>query len=248
MKNQPILCTTYSVHTQTIRFKKGSKIQRTIRMHKYSSLSFVAIIIIVFGTIVSAANFQNTTMTWVVASSNSISVAYGSPCTTIAFFFVESNAEHDNDSDGNWARAVPQSTRSGAGDTNCQTSTQAAFVVSNNGNVTVNVDGNFTTAMTGADINLELKIWQGSSGCGTRGLGGWEEPCSVTSTTAAPNTTTCKEFSSGSGIDTEGTRLITALAQFGNTQLCVSGDLNAPTGGVSSGDHNKTFVIGSAFS
>ncbi len=197
------------------------------------------------------ANLTTTTMTWFVGSSKSISLSYGSPCSSIAFFFVESNAQYDNDTDGNFARTVPQAARVGAGDSNCQSSSQAAISVYNNGTATTHVDGNFTTNMDGtADVNLELKVWQGSSGCGTNGLGGWEEPCSVTSTTSAPGTTTCKEFSSGAVADANaGTRLITSLAIYTATQLCFSGDLNGITGvGAAAGDHNKTFQIGSDFS
>jgi hypothetical protein len=100
--------------------------------------------------------------------------------------------------------------------------------------------------MSGADVNLELKVWQGSSGCGTNGLGGWEEPCSVVTVTSAPTTTTCREFSSGSvNAATAGQRLISSLAIFAATQLCFSGDFNTF---VSAGDHNKSFQIGSEFS
>ena len=214
-------------------------------MERLSILSLVVLSAIIFASF-AAANVSTTTMTWFVASVKSLSVAYGSPCSSSAFFFVESNAQFDTDSDGNWARDVPQSTRIGATDTNCQTSTQAGMTVSNNGTASINVDANFTTAMSGADINLELKVWQGSTGCGTNGLGGWEEPCSVTSTTTAPTTTTCREFSSGSvNAATAGQRLVTTLAVFGSMQLCYSGDGN---GFVSSGDHNKSFQIGSEFS
>jgi hypothetical protein len=213
-------------------------------MNRISSVSFFLLVALFLGTFVSA-NLSTTTMTWVVASIKSLSVAYGSPCTPSAFFFNETNAQFDPDSDGNAARVVPQATRTGAGDTNCQSSSQAGIVVTSTGTASINVDGNFTSAMTGADINLELKVWQGSSGCGTFGLGGWEEPCSVSSITTAPGTTTCKEYSSASGIDLEGTRLITALAPFSATQLCFSGDFNTF---VSSGDHNKSFQMGSEFS
>ncbi len=214
-------------------------------MKKVTVLSFVIVVALLFLPFVSG-NVATTTMTWFVATVKSVSVSYGSPCTSSAFFFVESNAQFDPDSDGNWARNVPQSTRIGAGDTNCQTSSQAGMVVSNNGTASINVDGNFTSAMSGADINIELKVWQGSSGCGTNGLGGWEEPCSVTSTTTAPTTTTCREYSSGSSnAATAGQRLVTALAVFSSQQLCFSGDAN---GFLSAGDHNKSYQIGSEFS
>ncbi|MEK6970388.1 MAG: hypothetical protein AABW68_01685 [archaeon] len=218
-------------------------------MKSRTLLSSIVLLFLVFGTFASAADLSTTTMTWVVPTIKSLSVAYGSPCTSSAFFFVESNAQYDNDADANWARAVPQATRVGAGDTNCQSSSQAAMTVTNNGNTVVNVDGNFSAALSGADLNIILKVWQGSTGCGTAGLGGWERPCSVSSTTSAPGTTTCKEFSLFSGVDNEGSRLITSLAVLGATELCYSGDLNGGTGyGATSGDHNKSFQLGILFS
>lgn len=219
-------------------------------MQTQNVLSIIVLGFLIFGTLASAADLSTTTMTWFVPTIKSISVAYGSPCSSTAFFFVESNAQYDSDSDANWARAVPQSTRTGAGDTNCQSSSQAAIVITNNGNTTINIDGNFTTGMTGSDINLELKVWMGTgSGCGTNGMGGWQEPCSVSGITSAPTSTTCKEFSSASTVDTEGTRLVTSLPALDTNQLCFSGDLNGSTGyGATSGDHNKTFQIGILFS
>ncbi len=65
----------------------------------------------------------------------------------------------------------------------CQSSTFAPMTVSNVGNVSLNVDGNFTSIFSGVDANLILKVWQGTgSGCGTdgNGLGGWRPYCGVT--------------------------------------------------------------------
>jgi hypothetical protein len=218
-------------------------------MKTQNALSLIVLTFLVLGTLASAADLSTTTMTWFVPTIKSLSVAYGSPCTSSAFFFVESNAQYDSDSDANWARTVPQATRVGAGDANCQSSSQSAITVTNNGNAVVNVDGNFSAALSGADINIVLKVWQGSSGCGTNGMGGWEQPCSVTSTSTAPGTTTCKEYSNGSGVDNEGSRLITSLAAAATTQLCFSGDLNGNSGyGATNGDHNRSFQLGILFS
>lgn len=191
----------------------------------------------------ASANVVTTTMTWFVASSKSISVAYGSPCTSSAFIFNETNAIYDPDSDGNAARVVPQATRVGPGDSNCQSSSQAAITVTSAGTASTNVDANFAAAFSGADVNIVLKVWQGSSGCGTAGLGGWEKDCTVTGTTSAPNTTTCKNFNSSNA--TAGSRVITSLAVFSSTQLCFSGDFNTYVG---AGDHNASFQLGSEFS
>lgn len=65
----------------------------------------------------------------------------------------------------------------------CQSSTLAPMTITNVGNVDINVDGNFSSAFSGVDTNLVLKVWRGTdSGCGSdgNGLGGWQEPCGVT--------------------------------------------------------------------
>ncbi len=210
---------------------------------RYTSILTIGItVLILFGTIASAATVWQTTMTWYVASAKDITLSYGSPCTSIAFFFPEAKAEYDSDSDGNWARTVPHSNR--AGDSNCQTSAQAGMTVTNVGTSTVNIDGNFAAAFSGADTNVVLKVWQGTgSGCGTNGMGGWEKDCSVVTVTSAPNTTTCRNFNEFT--DTAGARLVTSLATFGSQQLCYSGDGNSY---MTAGDHNGTFQIGSMFS
>ncbi len=201
------------------------------------------IVLIIFGSFASA-NVSTTTMTWFVASVKTLSVTYGSPCTSVAFFFPETKAAFDSDSDGNWAKVVPHTNR--AGDTNCQTSTQAGMTVSNAGTATFNADGNFASAFAGADVNIVLKVWQGSNGCGTNGMGGWELDCTASlngDATTAPGTTTCRGFNQFN--ETAGGRLITNLAVFTSTQLCYSGDGNVF---VSAGDHNANFQIGSEFS
>lgn len=207
----------------------------------FSILLLAFILVSPFAT---AANSFNTTMTWFVASAKHITVTYGSPCTSTAFIFPETKAEHDNDSDGNWARTVPHTNR--AGDTNCQTATQAGMTVSNTGTATVNLDGNFSSGFAGADVNIVLKVWLGSSGCGTNGMGGWEKDCTASAggdSTTAATTTTCRNFNQFN--ETAGGRLASSLAVFGSQQLCFSGDGNSF---VSAGDHNGTFVVGSEFS
>ncbi|QQR92792.1 MAG: hypothetical protein IPJ89_00935 [Candidatus Iainarchaeum archaeon] len=63
-------------------------------------------------------------------------------------------------------------------DTNafCQSATIAPITITNAGGSNLNIDGNFSTAFSGNDTNLVLKVWQGTgSGCGTAGMGGWEK-------------------------------------------------------------------------
>ncbi len=210
-------------------------------MHLLTYVAFV-LVILTLAVPFATANVVSTTMTWFVASVKTVSITYGSPCTSTAFFFPETKAEHDADSDGNWARTVPHSNR--AGDTNCQTATQAGATVSNAGTATFNLDGNFSAAFSGADLNIVLKVWLGSTGCGTNGMGGWEKDCSANGAdTNAPSTNACRNFNQFN--ETAGGRLVTSLAVFGSQQLCFSGDGNVFVG---AGDHNGIFQMGTEFS
>jgi hypothetical protein len=129
-------------------------------------------------------------------------------------------------------------------DTNfCQSSSLAPITLTNNGNVDVNVDGNFASAFSGADVNIVLKAWQGSSGCGNTGFGGWEKDCSVTSTTSPVTTTTCKNYNQFNA--TTASRLVSTLTVGSSSQLCFSGDFNTL---VYAGDHNGNFQAGVLYS
>lgn len=211
-------------------------------MRLLNVIAICGLVLLVMATF-ATANVVTTTMTWFVASAKTITVSYGSPCTSSAFFFNETNAIYDPDSDGNASRVVPQATRIGAGDSNCQSSSQAAITVTNAGTATTNVDANFASSFAAGDVNIVLKVWQGSSGCGTAGLGGWEKDCSVTAIATAPNTTTCKQWNDTNEL--AASRVITNLAVFSSTQLCFSGDFNTF---VAAGDHNATFQLGTDFS
>ncbi|MFH0969878.1 MAG: hypothetical protein V1776_00225 [Candidatus Diapherotrites archaeon] len=126
----------------------------------------------------------------------------------------------------------------------CQDNTLSPYTITNTGNVVVNIDGNFTSAFSGSDANIVLKAWMGTgNGCGTWGMGGWEEPCSVTGTTNPITSTACKKWDSGNA--TIASRLITGLGAEDTNQLCFSGDFN---GFVSAGDHNKVFQAGADYS
>ncbi|QQR92794.1 MAG: hypothetical protein IPJ89_00945 [Candidatus Iainarchaeum archaeon] len=124
--------------------------------------------------------------------------------------------------------------------TYCQSSTVAPMRIRNVGNTAINIDGNFSSAFSGVDTNIVLKVWRGTPFCGNTGFGGWEKDCSVTSTTIAPGTTTCKQFNRFNA--TTSSRLISSIAVDGNGSLCFSGDLN---GFVGAGNHVKTFQTGS---
>ena len=127
-------------------------------------------------------------------------------------------------------------------DTNmfCQTQTIAPITIANTGQSNLNMDGNFSAAFSGNDINLVLKVWQGTgSGCGAYGMGGWEKDCSVTGATTDLGTSTCRQFNSTNA--TSNGRLVTALAAGDSNQLCFSGDINAFT---RRGTYVKTFQVG----
>lgn len=126
----------------------------------------------------------------------------------------------------------------------CQHETIAPIALTNNGNVDVNVDGNFATAFAGVDVNVVLKVWLGTgSGCGDSGYGGWEATCSATSTTNPITQTQCKNFNEHN--ETTASRLITKLIVGDTNQLCFSGDFNT---WVSAGDHNQNFQVGVLYS
>ncbi len=118
----------------------------------------------------------------------------------------------------------------------CQSSTVAPMRIRNVGNTGLNIDGNFSSAFSGVDTNIVLKVWRGTPFCGNTGFGGWEKDCSITNTVLQPGTTTCKQFNSSNA--TTISRLITAIAVDGNASLCFSGDFN---GFVGAGNHIKTF-------
>jgi hypothetical protein len=214
------------------------------------TLAAVLVALLFLIPIVYAAT-TTTTMTWVVPTNKSHTATYGAACSTSAFYFVESDANHDGlDYDGNATQVRPNSSTNGGAATKCQSSTLAPILITNNGNVTVNVDGNFSAGFSGDDTNMLLKVWMGTgSGCGaasasdggdSNGLGGWEVDCSVTVATNPVTIATCRHYDVDN--ETAAGRLITNLAINDANQLCFSGDFN---GGMTQGNHAGTFQIGS---
>ncbi len=122
----------------------------------------------------------------------------------------------------------------------CQTSAVAPITITNNGQANLNFDGNFSSAFAGNDVNLVLKVWQGTgSGCGTNGMGGWEKDCSITNNQQDLGMTTCRQWNQ-SNATTNG-RLISTLGPNDSNQLCFSGDINTFT---RRGTYVKTFQVG----
>ncbi|MFH1894959.1 MAG: hypothetical protein ABIJ74_00030 [archaeon] len=198
-------------------------------------IAFVGIITMFFALIVYAAVENNTTMTWVVPSNVSHTLTYAGACSTSDFYFVENQCTLDSDVDGNGSQCLPQTTS--AGGTACQDASTAAITITNNGNVAINVDGNFTADFAGNDVNIVLKVWRGTgAGCGTSGLGGWEATCSVTAAGNPVTTTTCRNYNQFN--ETTAGRLVSALAVSDTNQMCFSGDFN---GGMTQGSHAVTY-------
>ena len=199
---------------------------------------------------VLAPSTNNTTMTWIVPSNKSHTLAYGGSCSATAFFFHENEGLDDPDSDGNWQRNVPKSGRA-VTDANCQSSTVAGITVTNNGNLTIDVNAAFTANI---DTNLWLKVWQGNgSGCGTNGLGGWAQRCQLTVNNPgldlndATGGVGCRDYNSSD--DLVSMTLAKTLLINDTNQLCFSGDgmgsvANA-NAGLTHGDHNGTFQTSS---
>jgi len=199
----------------------------------------IGLITVFFALMVYAAVENNTTMTWVVPSNVSHTLTYAGACSTSDFYFVEDQCTLDSDVDGNGSQCLPQTTS--AGGTTCQDASTAAITITNNGNVPINVDGNFTADFAGVDVNIVLKVWMGTgAGCGTNGLGGYEQNCSVTAAGNPVTQTTCRNYNSTNEI-TAG-RLVSALPTNDTNQMCFSGDFN---GGMSQGSHAVTFMTSS---
>lgn len=205
------------------------------------TLAVIAIALI-FCSGYAYATQLSTTMTWIVASAKSHAIEYSQSCSATAFFFLESKAVLDNDTDGNASQILPYNDR--AGTAACQAAGTAPMIISNTGTVTTNIDANFLAAF---DTNTWLKVWMGTgAGCGTAGLGGWELICSLTHAATTPvTTTTCKDFNSSQWQNA--TRLTSGLEIGDTNQLCFSGEMRdayihtfpaAVSGAV---DHNATF-------
>lgn len=181
----------------------------------------------VFSFPVLAAVTNTTVMTWVVPSNKSHTLLYGGTCSQSAFYFPEGKGE-DSDVDGNTAKILPYPDSAGAGAA-CQTSGASGYGirVTNNGNVTINIDANFQTDFASGDLNAGLKVWMGTgSGCGTSAFGGWQKFCTFfapADTTSPVTQTACRDFNSTNATTTA--RLTSSLATNDTNDLCFSGEM-----------------------
>lgn len=193
--------------------------------------------LLVFSSFSFAATTNTTAMTWVIPSNKSHTVTYGGACSASNFYFIESNGE-DSDIDGNTSKILPYSASSGG--TVCQSAAVASITVTNNGNVSINIDANFQTGLSGNDQNVGIKVWMGTgSGCGTSGLGGWQKNCGVQSTSNPVTSSTCRDFNISNFTTTA--RLVSSLAVGDTNQLCFSGELNGEYVGLTQGSIARNF-------
>lgn len=197
----------------------------------------VLVSLVLFSSFSLAATTNTTAMTWVIPSNKSHTLTYGGACSASNFYFVESNGE-DSDIDGNTSKILPYSASSGG--TVCQSNAVASITVTNNGNVAINIDANFQTGLSGNDQNVGIKVWMGTgSGCGTSGLGGWQRPCSVQSTSNPVTASTCRDFNISNFTTTA--RLVSSLGVGDTNQLCFSGEMNGAYVGLSQGSIARNF-------
>ena len=197
----------------------------------------VLVSLVLFSSFSLAAITNTTAMTWVIPSNKSHTLTYGGACSASNFYFVESNGEV-SDIDGNTSKILPYSASSGG--TVCQSAAVASITVTNNGNVAINVDANFQTGLSGNDQNVGIKVWMGTgAGCGTKGLGGWQLPCSVQSASNPVTSSTCRDFNISNFTTTA--RLVSSLGVGDTNQLCFSGELNGAYVGLSQGSIARNF-------
>jgi len=179
---------------------------------------------LLFVSAMAFADTDDTTLSWVIPASVSHTLSYGGSCSSSAMYFIENDASPD----GTDTQLIPYDAAS-AGSV-CQSSGVAAITITNNGNVTTDVNASVTSTL---ESGVTLKLWLGSSGCGASGLGGYEASCSATGMTDAtvPSTSTCVSVG-----DT--TRQVVAdLAASGSQQLCLAADFT----GLSQGTTTDTF-------
>lgn len=215
-------------------------------MRKETGLFWIiGLVLVLLAPVAMAAVTNTTTMSWVVPSNKSHTVAYGGSCSSSAFYFIESNSPAvggDPDIDGNGSKVLPYNAASGG--TACQSASVAGMTVTNNGNVTINIDANFQTGLSGNDQNVGIKVWMGSGPgaglyCGTGGLGGWQLPCGVQSTASPVTSTTCRDFNILNFTTTA--RLTSNLGVLDTNQLCFSGEFNGAYVGLSQGTITRSF-------
>lgn len=161
------------------------------------------------------ADFQTTTVTWVVPSAVSHGLSYGALCTGSQFYFVE----HDPTINGTQTKILPHSQNTYQSDKNCQNSTDTvAITLDNSGNVTIDANMAFTSTL---ESGVTFKAWLGNSNnCGADGLGGYQDTCAKFGgdDSDVPTTSECV------AIGDSNVQVIADLAAAGDADLCFAAD------------------------
>lgn len=166
----------------------------------------------------------------------SISVAYNSNCGQNQVFFNERNGEQDgSDDDFNAGKIKPQGVRGDMSDANCWNASNSFITITNDGDLTADIDFNFSTAPS---TGLWIKWWMSpGTGCSWNG---YSHPCTIgaTDTTTPVTQTTCRDFNSSNGANKA--RLISSLASSDTNKLCAAGLMLSSEGHSTQGDLNRT--------
>jgi len=177
---------------------------------KIIKIIYLLMALMILGSFVMAA-VSTTTVSWVVPSNISHSVAYGSTCSSSLFYFVETDGTINGDEN----KIVPKT--SVVGDANCQSDSIAGMTVTNNGSVTIDMNYMITDSLLSG---VRFVTWYGSTGCGTFGLGGWEDVCTKTGADdlTVPTTIACVSIGDAN------VQIIADLTSGISQQLCFAAD------------------------
>jgi hypothetical protein len=170
------------------------------------------------------ADTDETTLSWVIPANVSHTLSYGGSCSSSAMYFIEDDASPD----GSDTQLLPYDADSAGSP--CQSVSVAAITISNNGNVTTDVNASVTSTL---ETGVTLKLWLGSSGCGASGLGGYEGSCSKSGAddSNVPTTAACVSIGDSSK------QIVADLAASGSQQLCLAADFSS----LSQGTTTDTF-------
>ncbi|MBI4215028.1 hypothetical protein HY546_03450 [archaeon] len=149
------------------------------------------------------ADTRTTTITVVVATSVSHSIAYGGSCSSSAFYLrtdtaldaaiVVSGKTQTN-------RSLPYDSQTGGAV--CQSQTVNALNITNTGNVLLDLNASLDSVVANISIKVSNgNITSGTDRCGTSGTGGWQIFCDYETgndTTSAPTKSNCRNISATS--------------------------------------------------
>lgn len=167
-----------------------------------------------------AATTATVTVNWVVESSYDISLAMDSNCAQI--YFVEgANPLTDTVVDGDENSMPPFDGAAGAN--RCQGPGDAAFVVTNNGTATADLNAVFDSVTAG--VFNKIFLADDATFCGADGNAGYEAEC-----TGFATPTTCADLNA-----TLDTNIFYDLGSGGNVGFCLNADFFNVAAGSTSG-------------